>query len=358
MAYVKPHRNRIAYRFRIDGEEFTTTVDCKPTATNIKAAKKEAEHAEYRLKLGESWESVRAELRGERVLIAKSLGYYAQFSFDNSLQIRDTTLRQYESLYHIYWKAFERRAVTSLLPSELLAHLNSFDVSQKTKRNALSVLRIILGVAKDDKVLIEIPISAKWDFSTEEQHDPDPYSENERDALLNALLDWPVAWRYFLMGFHTGMRTGEMLALEWKGVIKPYIKVMQGRSRRKVGKTKTGKHREIICPDIVLDMLDVNPSRFKKSFVHLSVTGVPILDEKYLMAKWREAHKNAKVRLRVGVRYPWRATYVSLALAAGAPPIWVAKQTGHNIATLIKHYARWIKDRKKQDIEELEKIYG
>ncbi|MBV1905067.1 MAG: DUF3596 domain-containing protein [Pseudomonadales bacterium] len=93
MAYVKAHYNRIVFRFRIGGKQHSTTVNTKPTKANIQAAKREAKRAENRLKFGEPWDSVRADLRGERYLTAKkSLGYYAQHLFDHWTKANSTLL--------------------------------------------------------------------------------------------------------------------------------------------------------------------------------------------------------------------------------------------------------------------------
>ncbi len=167
-----------------------------------------------------------------------------------------------------------------------------------------------------------------------------------------------IAWRYFLLAFHSGMRTGELLGLDWSATTeRPCLVVGQTRVRRRVkAHTKTGDQRRIMLPPVAWDMLASNPTRFRKSFVFLTPIGHPFLDADWLMDKWRAAHTAAKIRRRT-MPYPWRHTYVSLALAAGASMVWVSKQTGDDISTLERHYARWVEGRLDADAAELAKVY-
>jgi integrase len=356
MAYVRGHGNRIKVRFRVGGSEFTTTIERTPTKTNIDSTERIARQAEHRLRAGEEWAAVRAWLRGERARAPRSLGYYAQHFLDHA-DIEHSTLAGYQAAYNRYWLSFDGRSVETISRSELEAHLAGFKVGRKTKKNAISVLRRIFDIAKRDKVITESPTD-DWELKQGTTVEPDPYSEIERDKLLAALAPHPIAWRYFLMAFHSGMRTGELLALEWRHLEKPYATVEQSRVRRKLKpSTKTDKPRRVILPPVVWDMLASNPTRFARSFVHMTPEGRAFIDADWLMDHWRDAHRKASVRLRTGA-YPWRHTYISLALASGASMIWVAKQAGHDMITMQSRYARWIRGREDADRIEMEKVYG
>jgi len=356
MASVWPHRDRCAVRFKVDGRTFTTTIEIRPTKTGLEAARRAARSAEHQLRAGVDWETVRATLRGEqRRTPVGTLGYYAQHALDH-LEVERSTLMGYQSAYNRYWAAFDDRPITSLLQSELREHLAGFTVGAKTRRNAVSVLRAIFEIAKRDGVVLVAPTD-RWETKRGTIDEPDPYTEVERDRLLAALEREPIAWRYFTMAFHSGMRTGELLGLEWSQLEKPYVTVSQTRVRRKLkATTKTGDSRRVMLPPLVWAMLDDNPTQFRRSFVFLTPEHRPFLDADWLMAHWLKAHQRAGVRRRLGA-YPWRHTYVSLALANGASMIWVSKQTGHDLVTMERHYARWIQGREDADRKELERIY-
>jgi integrase len=355
MAYTRGHGNRIKLRFRIGGVEHTTTLDRPPTKTNLDSAERIARQAEHRLRAGEEWAAVRAWIRGERARAPRSLGYYAQHLLDHA-DIEHSTLTGYQAAYNRYWLEFDERAIDTLTKSELEAHLARYKVGRKTKKNALSVLRRIFDVARRDRVITEAPTD-DWELKKGTVAEPDPYTEQERDKLLRALEAWPIAWRYFTFAFHSGMRTGELLALEWRHLDKPYATIEQSRVRRRVKlSTKTDTNRRVILPPAVWDMLADNPTKFLKSFVFLTPENRAFIDADWLMEKWDEAHRKASVRKRTGL-YPWRATYVSLALSNGATLLWTSKQTGHDMLTMQKHYARWIRGRGDADAAELAKIY-
>lgn len=359
MATVWPHGRKVAVRFRVKGKPLTTTLDYYPTKAGLKAARAAAEDAEHRLRAGESWESVRAGLRGDQApRPLGSLGYYAQHFLDHH-EAEHSTLMAYQSAYNRYWIEFDERPIHGLLRTELEAHLAKFTVRRKTKRNAVSVLRRIMDVARRDRAFADgVAPTDGWEIKKDQKAEPDPYTEAERDKLLAALKDRnEIAWRYFLMAFHSGMRTGELLGLEWRQVEKPHVTVDQSRVRRRIKRsTKTDEARRVRLPPLVWDMLDANPTRFKRGFVFLSPEGRAFLDADWLMEHWRAAHKKAGVRRRT-MPYPWRHTYISLGLAAGQSLIWMSKQTGHDMRTMERDYARWIEGRDDADRLEMEKVY-
>jgi len=64
------------------------------------------------------------------------------------------------------------------------------------------------------------------------------------------------------------------------------------------------------------------------------------IDERSQRRAWLQA------RLAAGVRYrppkECRDTSVTLALMAGANPVWVAMQHGHSVQVMMRDYAKWI----------------
>lgn len=112
-----------------------------------------------------------------------------------------------------------------------------------------------------------------------------------------------------------------------------------------------------MLPTLVLDMLRDKPSRFGKTEVFLKENGEAHHHSKWLRQQLAVAHERSGVEQRPGP-YPCRHTYISLALAAGAAPIWVAKQAGHDVKTMVEKYASWIRGREEAEAIELDKIYG
>ena len=78
MASVRKHGERIAVRLYCK-REYSTTIPVRPTLANLRAAEKDAEGCEARLRAGIPWEVIKAELRGEEAPTQpKTLGYYME----------------------------------------------------------------------------------------------------------------------------------------------------------------------------------------------------------------------------------------------------------------------------------------
>lgn len=91
---------------------------------------------------------------------------------------------------------------------------NLNDVGNKSKRNYLSVLKCIFDVALHDEIINKNPMIH---VSTPKYHAPriNPFSASEVKSILEAAKDLNFNFVYFIaMGFFTGMRTGEILALK------------------------------------------------------------------------------------------------------------------------------------------------
>lgn len=59
------------------------------------------------------------------------------------------------------------------------------------------------------------------------------------------------------------------------------------------------------------------------------------------MEHFARAHRLSGVERRPGP-YPWRMSYISWLLADGVRPDLVCQQTGHDLKTMLAHYAQFI----------------
>jgi integrase len=271
--------------------------------------------------------------------------------------VADSTLMGYESLYNSYWNAFDERNIHTLHLVELQDHLSQKKVKKKTKREALNLLKRIFAVAGANTLDEWIIKKTKRDANPE----PDPYTAEERDALLSALYDMGrarvedmIAYRYFYTGFYTGMRTGELLGVHWSDFHGSYFHVWQSMVRRKMQKHTKTKRRDVLLTDGIIALLKDthNPTRLKRENIFLTPEGHIFKDADWLMERWSRAHKKAKIRKRGGL-YPWRHTYISLALSQGIPIVPIAVQVGNSPAIIQKHYFKWMPT--KDDSELLRK---
>jgi len=233
--------------------------------------------------------------------------------------------------------------------------VTSLTITAKTVRNILTPLRNMLDQALNDGVIEQNPlnklvlnklinkqtIKSNWEV--------DPFDRNEIKTILNEATG--EARNLFQFAFFTGLRTSELIALEWSDIdwIKGIVRVSRAivLKQRKSTKTKSGIRDVLLLPP-ALEAL-----KLQKSFTFLA--GERVFHNPRTNSPWETDGQIRKtswthILKKVGVRYrnPYqtRHTYASMMLSAGENALWVAKQMGHkDTEMIIKHYGRWIPDK-------------
>ncbi len=228
--------------------------------------------------------------------------------------------------------------------------------SNKAIRNRLSVLRAALGEAMQDDLIESNPLYG-WQWRSKEapsdDDDVDPFTAEEQKAILDKLHGQER--NLFLFEFWTGMRTSELIALQWgdidhnRGTVEirraltraAIVKKIEGETP----KTKSGRrHVKLLAP--ALEALQA-----QKAFTYIANGTIfhnPRTNKRWsgdlvIREAWKRALKLAKVRYRRP--YQTRHTFASMMLTAGESPMWVAQQMGHKDWTMIARvYGKWIKD--------------
>jgi hypothetical protein len=127
-------------------------------------------------------------------------------------------------------------------------------------------------------------------------------------------------------------------------------------------KTKTSEDRRVqLCPralSILRRHLRLRESlaaagEIDHEHVFFQETGEPFRSLHHPQRRWRKTLQSLEVRYRRP--YTARQTSVSWALMAGKNPLWVAKQHGHSIATMLRAYAAWAEDTAEVDVEAIKR---
>lgn len=351
MASVQPWKKRIKVRFWINGQHLQALSPQNPTKAGCRSVAIRAEEWDARLRLGEPWPVIKAEIEEKQPVVAfGTLEYYAQHYLDTA-EIERTSILNAQKSYNRVWSAFGDQQITTLQKSELQRHLDSFGYTEKTKKNHISVLRRIFEVLKDDGYTGPCPTD-RWKVRKTQKPEKDPYTAEERDTLIAALEEPYRA--FFVIGFFCGMRTSEILALQPKHIKGNKIRIEQVRVDRHLElRTKTHRAREVVAPKIVRDA--VERYRFQE-WIFERRRGEPYLNANDFLDAFWAAHDKTGVRRRQGTKkYPWRMTYISLALRAGVRPGLVASQTGHNERTMWDDYAQYLPG--EDDAAIIEKVF-
>ncbi len=246
-------------------------------------------------------------------------------------------------------------AIQDLKPTVIRQWVRGLKVTSKTVSNILIPLRAVIDQALNDDSIKSNPLdkiviakllckaSSKSDFKV------DPFDKNEIQAIVNAAHDEQIK-HLFQFAFFTGLRTSELIALEWDDIdwINGVVHVVRAVVKKRVKGTKTeaGERDVLLLPPALAALKGQKPYTFMigKRVFHNPRTSQPWeTDHQIRRTAWIYALKKAGVRYRNP--YQTRHTYASMMLSGGENMMWVATQMGHtDIQMVMKTYGKWIPD--------------
>lgn len=151
--------------------------------------------------------------------------------------------------------------VDAISPRDVLAWRDRQKGKASTINTRLRVLKTLLADAERDLDLSRSPaarISALTEKPAHTDDEPNLLSADQLRALLDAakrvVPDYAIIFQTMAL---TGMRTGEVLALDWTDIDEDngLIRVRRSHHRKRVGTTKTGKSRTVALPPELQDAL-------------------------------------------------------------------------------------------------------
>lgn len=348
------------YGIRIDhaGKYYRKLID-----KDKRKAKLALEEAKQEIRLaklaGQNWEGFTKLQKAQKAkTFAEAAGDYMEERQSNKASCVDS----YQSILKAHLlPAFGKLALRDIKESDIRkfqSQLSAEGTSKKKKapitvNNIMQLLRNIFAQAYRQGDIERNPTLAVRRVETE-KHEVDPFSEEElRSALANVEEHYRP---FFTAQAYTGARPNELQALRWADIDwkNDYVKINKGRVRGEEGlpKTKSG-NREIPMSDYLKTVLqDLKERRSAekvvslKDYVFTTPNGEPI--NKHMDRIWARALKKADVRHRSS--YQLRHTFVTQCINKGFPLPFIAKVIGHStIDTLIRHYASYIDEHRKED---------
>ncbi len=337
---VRLHYGKLQIRYTVDGKRYTETLDLNPTRSGIADAARIRKARIKGRKYGTSVESHPFEEVAQAYL--------------DKFQGAPSTRSSYRDSLNIHWGGLLGRDVADVTVQDLIAIDDSTDwSSRKTRANALIPLRQSFRFAVQRGWIPSNPADALR-ADKRKSSEPDPYTQEERDALLE-YLDGTLAGFYFRVAFGTGGRTGELLALTWDDYDGESLWIERSLSRRQIKDTKTGKRRRVLLLPDTVEVIENQPRPIHGGWMFTNQYGRRYQSGYHLNRWFRKAHQQTGVRLREGP-YNWRHTYASLALSAGVRPSLIAAQLGHRLDVLLSTYGKYIP--REDDASELAKMMG
>jgi integrase len=243
-------------------------------------------------------------------------------------------------------RAFGKVAVRELRTEEVARWAATFSPSSTNRRNALKVMRQVLGVAVDWGYLARNPAApglVRTPPAAPSQVRPFE-SWAEVDAVADAIDHAFTA--HVLWACATGMRVQEWQALERRDAdaearVCRVARSVRGGDIVALGKTDSSL-RTVVLRRRALDALAMRPVPIDgRGLLFGAPTGGIVDHANWRRRVWAPALKRAGLEYRPPSQC--RHTYATLSLAAGAPIEWISKELGHaSITTTLRYYARWL----------------
>jgi integrase len=334
-------------------------IGLKPTATNLKRAeqhKAAVEHAiaagtfDYAVTFPGSPRAAKFAPEANRETVS---GFLTRWLAGKKKHVSSSTFEGYR-------KIVEQRLVPKLgtvmvveLKRKMVRDwLDTLGVSNKTLTNIQSCLRSALNDAVDEELLETNPL-AGWTYLRKEappkEDDVDPFSPEEQRAILDVLHG--QARHLVQFAFWSGMRTSELVALDWGDIdwIRGEVRVSRAMTQAAKG---TAEVTKTAAGARTIKLLGPALTALQEQKAHTFLAGNEVFqnprtgerwagDGPIRKTMWAPALKKAGVRYRRP--YQTRHTFASMMLSAGEHPMWVAQQMGHaNWAMISQVYGKWM----------------
>ncbi len=246
-------------------------------------------------------------------------------------------------------------AIQDLKPAFIRDWIRDLNLTSKTVSNLLIPLRAIIDQALNDEYIKSNPmdkivISKLLSKTTSRSNfKVDPFDRNEVSAMLEAAHHDQIK-NLFQFAFFTGLRTSELIALEWEDVdlVNGVLHVARAVVKKQIKSTKTsaGVRDVMLLPPAVaaLHAQQQYTLALGRRVFHNPRTGQPWeTDHQIRRTAWLHTIKKAGVRYRNP--YQTRHTYASMMLSGGENIMWVASQMGHvDTEMVMRTYGKWIPD--------------
>ena len=376
---------RIRFDFVYEGRRYRPSLRRLPTEANLRRCRKQMAAIKQRIaaetfSFAEEFPDYRFLHRIAGIPLQRSCAQV----FDEFLEhcesrlrkgdIAPVTLVSYRKILNGIWRpAIGSQLFLYVRYSTLIKIADSHEWSKKTYNNAVSVLRGAFEFGYRDYPDRVDPARHLHGMRMRRRDRPrcDPFNVREAELLIAAIHDeWGEAQgNYDEFRFFTGLRPSEQIALqigdvdEERGVVnidkarvagvdKPATKTAESRTV-----TLCPRARQVLKRQLALRARLVTDSVVDHDNLFFKQTGPPIRNLQYVYTRWRRTLA-AIPSVRYRKPYAARHTSVSWNLMTGKNPLWVAKQHGHSVETMLRIYAAWTEGANESDVQAVKRAMG
>lgn len=348
---VRPRGKSIQIDFYYRGQRCIETIRLTPNTRNLNFARRKRDSILYEIETGtfcyskhfpESKKLGRIGLRN-----IPTVGVQLEKWLNGKFRHCEySTYKDYNSAINYHLKpSFGEILLNELTTADIKEWVSRLGISNKRINNILIPLRGMLGDAYADELIDRNPMDRIKNL-THRPKEPEPFTPDEVATIVTN--SGGQNRNLIQFAFWTGLRTSELIALEWSDID---WESGVARVRRAVVLKKT-KHTKSKSGDRSVKLLPpaIEALQSQKVFTALQRDRVffnPMTDKPWTgdqqirRIAWRPTLLRAGVAYRP--QYQTRHTYASLMLSAGENPMWVAQQMGHRDWGMIRRvYGRWI----------------
>jgi integrase len=368
---------RIQFTFQFEGVRYRPTLPRTPTEANIRRAREQlvgikARIADGTFSFAEEFPDYVHHCKVPRAGSPRTCGQV----FDSFLEhcaarvtrhdMAAVTLTSYRRVLDGIWRPdVGPLRFLDVRYSTLVQIADRADWSKKSYNNAISILRRAFKFGYRDHAEQHDPTRELKGARIQRKDRPviDPFTIDEAEVLITALRhDWGNAQgNYDEFRFFSGLRPSEQIALlvndfdAARGTLDVTKARVDGQER---DSTKTGEDRRIVlCPraigvfkrQLALRAELMRAGRIDHGHLFFKATGEPIRNLQYTGTRWKKTFARLR-NVRYRKPYCARHTSVSWDLMIGRNALWVARQHGHSIATMLRFYAAWAAGALESDI--------
>ncbi len=318
-----------------------------------------------------------------------------EFNIDTGEKKRVPTFKEYASTWlETYVKPLRRRSTYERYQLALTKHIfpaiGAIPLDQVTRgairalllrhhaeghsKSGVCILRDVCSgpfVAAIDEELISVnPVAGvlkRLNIKREKKIPIEPLTHEEVNLFLETCIR-EKAFRehhpFFLTAFRTGMRLGELLALEWGDVDfhGKFIRVTKSYRKGELGPTKTSRERRVDMSDHLIETLRELLIKRKREALE---TGKSEVVEILFHWKGKSMEQNhirrvfKRVLQKAGLReirlHDTRHSFASLLLTDGVTPVYVKEQLGHSsIQMTVDIYGHLIPNSNREAVNRLD----
>jgi integrase len=273
-----------------------------------------------------------------------------------------STLAEYKGAFRIHLKpTLGHRTLDTIKKrhvKELLTQLRSKGLSASRVETVLGVLRAIFNHAVEDEHVPASPCDKMSKYCGQRSRKVNPLDVEEVQQLVEGASHLPLVLNtFFLVKVRTGLRIGEIAALEWSDVNLEDrtidINKQRDLKRKETRPPKKGSERVVrLTPQATELLKELYESGDGVGLVFAGEGGKYLTYKKIQLALERIAPKPMSP-------HDLRHTYATLRIAKGDNIVDVSKQLGHkNIKITLDVYTHWVPSAEYvQQVDELDTLH-